>query len=82
MLVFANEGLGAEELGYKLGFLKFLSLSVNRRTMIGLLFNKLYFFSVLLGTPVRALASNKKVFHELKIFSVSQKPSDQSRNQP
>ena len=26
MLVFAIEGLGAEELGYKLGFLKFLSL--------------------------------------------------------
>ena len=72
MLVLAIEGLGAEELGYKLGFLKFLSLSVNRRTMIGLLFNKLYFLSVLHGTSVRALfASNKKVFHELKIFSVS-----------
>ena len=27
MLVLAIEGLGAEELGYKLGFLKFLSLS-------------------------------------------------------
>jgi len=27
VLVLAIEGLGAEELGYKLGFLKFLSLS-------------------------------------------------------
>ena len=30
MLVLAIEGLGAEELGYKLGFLKFLSLTWNQ----------------------------------------------------